>query len=151
MPNLLALLSLWAALSLLVTTLGDCALFALISSNSWCTTICYFIPPGYYYVVKKVCQFMHSQLLTTHRRLKEFYDILKALALSVCVSRLHTTLPLMLMVMVGCPDDRRSTRGYGIYLGMNLVSWSASKQKTVSRSSTEAEYKALANTITNIT
>lgn len=100
MPNLLALLSLWAALSLLVTTLGDCALFALISSNSWCTTICYFIPPGYYYVVKKVCQFMHSQLLTTHRRLKEFYDILKALALSVCVSRLHTTLPLMLMVMV---------------------------------------------------
>jgi len=45
----------------------------------------------------------------------------------------------------GCVDDRRSTGGFAVFLGENLVSWTARKQPTVSRSSTEVEYKALAN------
>ncbi|XP_034674794.1 uncharacterized mitochondrial protein AtMg00810-like [Vitis riparia] len=44
----------------------------------------------------------------------------------------------------GYPDTRRSTSGYSIYLGGNLVSWSAKKQPTISRSNYESKYHALA-------
>jgi hypothetical protein len=47
-------------------------------------------------------------------------------------------------------DDRRSTCGYAVFLGTNLVSWSARKQNTVSQSSIEAEYKVVANTTVEI-
>ncbi|KAB2602040.1 surfeit locus protein 2 [Pyrus ussuriensis x Pyrus communis] len=84
--------------------------------------------PDLSYSVNQVCQFMHMPQ-TTHwmavkrilRYLKTTYD--------------HGNL-----------DTHHSTGGFCIYLGTNLILWSSKKQKTVSRSSTEADDRQLAYT-----
>jgi hypothetical protein len=100
------------------------------------------------YSVNKVCQFLHapsSEHLTAVKRIIRYlkYTIDTGIRFEKSGSMLVSAFSDL--DWAGDCDDRPSTSGFAVYLGKNLVSWSARKQPTVSRSSTEAEYKALAN------
>ncbi|WVY90855.1 hypothetical protein V8G54_036369 [Vigna mungo] len=50
----------------------------------------------------------------------------------------------------GDKDDYISTTGYLLYIGSTPISWSSRKKRFVARSSTEVEYKALADTASEL-
>ena len=109
--------------------------------------------PDIAFVVNKLSQFMHCPTSLHWQLVKRLLRYLKHtvhFGLQIHKSSNFSLQAFTDADWAGCRDDRRSTRGYCIFLGTNLVSWSCKKQATVARSSTEAEYKALANVAAEI-
>lgn len=108
--------------------------------------------PDIAFAVNQVCQFMHRPT-TVHwiavKRILRYLNGTISYGLFYRPSSLHL-IAYSDADYAGDPDDRRSTGGYCIFLGNNLISWSSKKQRGVSRSSTEAEYRQLAYTAATI-
>lgn len=109
-----------------------------------------FTRPDIAYVVQQICLFMHAPREPHLNALKRILCYLKGtLHLGL---HLYSSKPSQLIAYTdadwgGCPDTRRSTSGYCVFLGDNLISWSTKRQPTLSRSSAKAEYRGVANVV----
>jgi histone deacetylase 1/2 len=104
--------------------------------------------PDIAFAINKVCQFLSQPTEVHWEAVKRILRYVKGTLDTGLTIHKSPSVGISIFTdadWAGCVDDRRSTGGFAIFVGSNLVSWSSKKQPTVSRSSTEAEYKALAN------
>ncbi|XP_050141134.1 uncharacterized mitochondrial protein AtMg00810-like [Malus sylvestris] len=107
-----------------------------------------FSRPDIAYAVNMVCQFMQSPTDSHFHLVKRILRYLQG----TLTCGLNYTKNEDISIAAYSDSDwatdintRRSITGYVVYLGSNPISWQSKKQSTVSRSSTEAEYKAIAH------
>ncbi|PKU67803.1 Retrovirus-related Pol polyprotein from transposon TNT 1-94 [Dendrobium catenatum] len=108
--------------------------------------------PDIAFTVNKLCQHMHQPLEDDFKLLKRLLRYVKGtlfFGLPILPGKLELS-AFSDSDWAGDPSDRKSTSGYCAFLGETLISWQVKKQKTVARSSTEAEYRALATATTDL-
>ncbi|XP_056688738.1 uncharacterized mitochondrial protein AtMg00810-like [Spinacia oleracea] len=109
-----------------------------------------FTRPDIACAVQQCCLFMHTPREPHFNALKRIFRYIKGtLDLGLHV---YPSTPTRLITYTdadwgGCPDTRRSTFGYCVFLGDNLISWSSKRQAMLSRSSAQAEYRGVANVV----
>ncbi|KAJ9537459.1 hypothetical protein OSB04_030192 [Centaurea solstitialis] len=109
-----------------------------------------FARPDITYAVQQVCLFMHDPRDEHMHALKRIVRYIQGTldhGLHLYPSTTSSLVSYTDANWGGCPDTRRSTSGYCVYMGDNLVSWSAKQQATLSRSNAEAEYRGVANVV----
>ncbi|GJY67494.1 ribonuclease H-like domain-containing protein [Tanacetum coccineum] len=109
-----------------------------------------FTRPDISYALQQICLHMHDprepHLAALKRDLRYVHGTLDH-GLQLHVSSTSQLNAYTDVDWAGCYVTRRSTSGYCVFLGDNLLSWSAKLQVTLSRSSTEAEYCGVANVV----
>lgn len=112
-----------------------------------------FTRPDISFFVNKLSQFMHAPTLFHWQAVKRVLRYLKGTIHHGLFLHRENSLQLRSFSdsdWGGVRDGGRSTTAYLLYLGSNIVSWKSVIQNTVSRSSTEAEYRALANAVAEV-
>jgi hypothetical protein len=112
-----------------------------------------FTRPDIAYAVQQVCLYMHAPRASHLAALKRILRYIRGtlhLGLYLRPSSVEDLVVYSDADWAGCPDTRRSTSRYAVFLGANLISWSSKRQETVSRSSAEAEYRAIANAVAEV-
>ncbi|XP_022041719.2 uncharacterized mitochondrial protein AtMg00810-like [Helianthus annuus] len=112
-----------------------------------------FTRPDISYAVQQICMHMHAPRLEHWNALKRIIRYIQGKADYGLHLGSVTNMSLVAYTdadWAGCPDTRRSTSGYCVYMGNNLLSWSSKRQSTISRSSAEAEYLGVANVVADI-
>lgn len=92
--------------------------------------------PDISFAVNKVCQFLHAPTSIHWSVVKRILRYLRGtigLGLEIGPSKSMLVSAFSNADWAGCVDYRRSTGGFAVFLGDNLISWSARKQATVSR------------------
>ena len=115
-----------------------------------------FTRPDISYSVKTVCQFLHNpteEHLTAVRRILRY--VKGTINHGILFRKQSSFTPLLLQVYcdadwAGDPNDRKSTTGFVILFNGSPISWCSKKQNAVSRSSTEAEYRSMADTTSEL-
>jgi hypothetical protein len=109
--------------------------------------------PDIAFSVNRLAQFMQRPNTTHLTALKRILRYLKGTIFHGLLLQKPTTSTLIAYSdadWAGNKDDYTSTSAHLVYFGSNLISWKSSKQRAVARSSTEAEYRALANTAAEV-
>ncbi|CAN1785707.1 Retrovirus-related Pol polyprotein from transposon TNT 1-94 [Linum perenne] len=105
--------------------------------------------PDISFAVQQVSQYMAKPTNAHYKAVTRILRYLKGAPSSGIMLSASSTLQLQAYSdsdWAACPDSRRSITGYCVFLGNSPISWKSKKQTTISRSSCEAEYRALANT-----
>lgn len=110
--------------------------------------------PEIAFLVNKVCQYMHQPRESHWKSVKRILRYLRRTLQYGLVVRNSTNLSLTSFCDANWASDldgKRYTSGACVFFGPNLVSWSSKKQRVIARSTTETEYRSLANVVSEIT
>ena len=109
--------------------------------------------PDVAFAVNKLSQFMHCPTDTHWIALKRLLRYLHGTNDNGLLIRRNSPLHLHAFTDADWAGDKltyRSTTGYVVYLGSNPIAWNSKRQPTLARSSTEAEFRAVASTTTEM-